>query len=66
MQLIDDSWLIFLLLLLKKYFTCSEYGYRVNLTTNGLLIREMAAALIGSSALRQIKFSLHSQKVVKV
>lgn len=43
---------------------CGEYGYKVNLTTNGLLIREKAAALIGSSALRQINFSLHSQEEV--
>jgi radical SAM protein with 4Fe4S-binding SPASM domain len=40
---------------------CGEYGYRVNLTTNGLLVREMTTGLIGSSALRQINFSLHSQ-----
>ena len=44
---------------------CGEYGYRVNLTTNGLLIRKMTAALIGSSALRQINFSLHSQEEMK-
>jgi radical SAM protein with 4Fe4S-binding SPASM domain len=43
---------------------CGEYGYKVNLTTNGLLIREMTTALIGSSALRQMNFSLHSQEEV--
>ena len=43
---------------------CGEYGYRVNLTTNGLLIREMAAALIGSNALKQVNFSLHSRENV--
>lgn len=43
---------------------CGTYGYRVNITTNGLLIRKQTEALIDSRALRQVNFSLHSQEEV--
>lgn len=35
-------------------------GFRVNLTTNGTLIRKAGPKLLGKPALRQINFSLHS------
>jgi len=38
----------------------NEYGYIVNLTTNGTLIDKAKNVLIRSEALRQINFSLHS------
>lgn len=41
---------------------CGEYGYQVNVTTNGTLISRQTDALLGSSALRQVNFSLHSQE----
>lgn len=43
---------------------CAIYGYKVNITTNGLLISRQAEALIDSQALRQVNFSLHSQEEV--
>lgn len=43
---------------------CGTYGYRVNITTNGLLIKEQTETLIASMALRQVNFSLHSQEKV--
>lgn len=47
-----------------EYFLklCSEYGYNVNITTNGLLIQTKSDVLMGSRALRQVNFSLHSQE----
>jgi len=44
---------------------CSKYGYKVNITTNGSLIRAKSDALIESKALRQVNFSLHSQEEIK-
>jgi len=41
---------------------CAVYGYKVNVTTNGLLIGERSEAFIKSQALRQVNFSLHSQE----
>jgi radical SAM protein with 4Fe4S-binding SPASM domain len=38
---------------------CAEFGYRVNLTTNGTLI-EKARFILEKPALRQVNFSLHS------
>lgn len=38
---------------------CGEYGYKVNLTTNGTLL-EKSRDIIGKPALRQINISLHS------
>ena len=37
-----------------------EHGLKVNITTNGTLIKRMGTALIQKPALRQINFSLHS------
>lgn len=37
-----------------------EYGFKVNLTTNGTLIDEARNKIINKEALRQINFSLHS------
>lgn len=37
-----------------------EKGFKVNITTNGTLIKEVSHKLIGKKALRQINFSLHS------
>lgn len=39
---------------------CHEKGLKVNLTTNGTLIHEVADKLLRKPALRQINFSLHS------
>lgn len=39
---------------------CSKYGYRVNITTNGTLVKKAAEAIISKPALRQVNFSLHS------
>lgn len=39
---------------------CHEYGYKVNLTTNGTLIKKAKSKIINKKALRQINFSLHS------
>ena len=39
-----------------------HYGFQVNITTNGVLIREQAHALTSGNALRQVNFSLHSQE----
>lgn len=41
---------------------CLKYGYKVNITTNGSLIRAKSDALLGSKALRQVNFSLHSRE----
>ena len=35
-------------------------GFKVNITTNGTLIKKNAEKLLGKPALRQINFSLHS------
>lgn len=37
-----------------------EKGFKVNITTNGTLIRKAAPRLLGKPALRQMNFSLHS------
>lgn len=37
-----------------------EKGFKVNITTNGTLIRETAEKLLNKPALRQVNFSLHS------
>lgn len=39
---------------------CKEYGFKVNLTTNGTLIEKAADSIINEKALRQVNFSLHS------
>jgi len=39
---------------------CHDYGLRVNLTTNGTLLRQNQSKLLGQPALRQINISLHS------
>jgi radical SAM protein with 4Fe4S-binding SPASM domain len=38
----------------------ADYNFKVNITTNGTLIRKQRDILIRSSALRQVNFSLHS------
>ncbi len=38
---------------------CGEYGYKVNLTTNGTML-DKAGTIIGKPALRQVNISLHS------
>jgi len=37
-----------------------EKGFKVNITTNGTLIRKKSSDLLGKPALRQMNFSLHS------
>lgn len=39
---------------------CQEAGTRVNITTNGTLVRSAGDILLSSPALRQVNFSLHS------
>lgn len=39
---------------------CSEYGFSVNLTTNGTLLKETAELILSKPSLRQINISLHS------
>ncbi len=39
---------------------CNEHGLKVNITTNGTLIKKALPELRGREALRQINFSLHS------
>lgn len=39
---------------------CQQYGYRVNITTNGTLIDRAGDSIISKPALRQVNFSLHS------
>lgn len=43
---------------------CRQYGYKVNITTNGTLIGEKDEILLSASALRQVNFSVHSQEGV--
>lgn len=43
---------------------CDGYGYKVNITTNGIKIKEQADYLINSTALRQVNFSLHSREEI--
>jgi len=46
---------------LKTFLTLSaEEGFKVNLTTNGILIEEVKEILIAAKALRQVNISLHS------
>ncbi|NTV89016.1 MAG: radical SAM protein [Clostridiales bacterium] len=39
---------------------CHEYGFKVNITTNGTLVENAAELLLSKAALRQVNFSLHS------
>ena len=39
---------------------CADFGYRVNLVTNGSLLAQRGDALLGKPALRQLSISLHS------
>lgn len=39
---------------------CHEYGFKVNITTNGTLISKASTFLLREPALRQVNFSLHS------
>lgn len=39
---------------------CHKHGFRVNITTNGMLIDKAADSIITKPALRQVNFSLHS------
>ena len=39
---------------------CHEYGYKVNITTNGMLVNKVKNELLSKPALRLINFSLHS------
>lgn len=41
---------------------CGDYGYQVNLTTNGSLLDKVGEQLLGKKALRQVNISLHSQE----
>jgi radical SAM protein with 4Fe4S-binding SPASM domain len=45
-----------------KYFLDlgHKYGFKVNITTNGTLIREKFNTLLTAASLRQVNFSLHS------
>jgi radical SAM protein with 4Fe4S-binding SPASM domain len=46
---------------LEQFLKLSEeYGFKVNITTNGTLINKVSNILLNSKALRQINFSLHS------
>lgn len=40
--------------------TCEEKGFKVNITTNGTLIKKAGPKILGKPALRQMNFSLHS------
>lgn len=48
--------------LAKLLELCYSYGYRVNITTNGTMIKEKAEILLGASALRQVNFSVHCKE----
>ncbi len=48
--------------LAKLLELCRLYGYKVNITTNGTLIKNKSEILLGSSALRQVNFSVHSHE----
>lgn len=39
---------------------CAEKGFKVNITTNGTLIKKVGPKILGKRALRQMNFSLHS------
>lgn len=39
---------------------CFEYGFRVNITTNGTLLEKLTDVLVSKPALRQVNISLHS------
>lgn len=39
---------------------CEAYHLKVNLTTNGTLLKQMRSLLLSKAALRQVNFSLHS------
>jgi molybdenum cofactor biosynthesis enzyme MoaA len=43
---------------------CCQYGYKVNITTNGTLIKDKSGILNGAPALRQLNFSVHSHEDV--
>lgn len=48
--------------LAKLLELCRLYGYKVNITTNGTLIKDKSGILFGASALRQVNFSVHSHE----
>jgi MoaA/NifB/PqqE/SkfB family radical SAM enzyme len=48
--------------LAKLLELCRLYGYKVNITTNGTLIKDKSGILFGASALRQMNFSVHSHE----
>lgn len=50
--------------LAKLLELCRQYGYKVNITTNGTLIKEKSEILLGAAALRQVNFSVHSHEDV--
>lgn len=46
---------------LERFLEISEeFGFKVNITTNGTLIKKVSDILLKSKALRQVNFSLHS------
>lgn len=45
---------------------CHEHGYRVTITTNGVLIDRAGLLLLAQPALRQVNFSLHCAESNKV
>lgn len=46
---------------LKSFFNiCSDYGLKVNITTNGTLLDKQKLLLINSPSLRKVSISLHS------
>lgn len=44
---------------------CNLYGFKVNITTNGLLIEKKSEDILGNQSVRQVNFSLHSQESIK-
>lgn len=48
--------------LAKLLELCRLYGYKVNITTNGTLIKDKSEILLSASALRQVNFSVHSHE----
>ena len=50
---------------LARFLELSKvYGFKVNITTNGVLIKKQVNTLIKSPALRQVSFSLHSHEKI--
>lgn len=49
---------------LEKFFEVSHsLGFKVNITTNGTLLREKSEVLLNAKALRKVSISLHSYEV---